>query len=311
MAAKGPIRAGTVKVYAIRDGVQGSTPLAQGDTDAGGNYTVDCGSYKGAVVVEVTGGSYKDEVSGTTVNLKTPLRAVFANASTGRKKVAVTPLTELAYKKARGGGPKLSAAAIDAANASIAAAFNLTDIVSTLPDFSGVDDDRKKYAAACGSFAQLVNDDKGSGESLDDALPRLLNRLGDEMEHGGGFSLDSIGRMNDAITKFSNSGRNQTGSTITPLPAPTSGLLKLTTSGNATTIGAIDVTVNLPAGVTVKADPATGEVQQGGIVTISGVAAIGDNRLVSAKFTPGTPGRLHIALINTAGFGPGLSRLRG
>ena len=121
----------------------------------------------------------------------------------------------------------------------------------------------------------------------------------------GGFSVDSIGKMNDAITNFSNSGNNQSGGAITPIPAPTGGLLQLVCSGGATTIGAIDVTVNLPAGVTVKANAATGEVTSGDVVTISGVAAVGGNNLVSAKFTPGTPGQLHIALINTAGFGPG------
>ena len=306
MASKGPIRGGTVQVFAIRSGVEDrSAPIGTGDTDAGGNYTIDLGSYKGAAVVEVTGGSYRDEVSGATVALKTPLRAVFANASTGRKKVAVTPLTELAYKKARGNGTQLTPAVIDTANASIATSFSLTNIISTLPDPFAVDEDQKKYAAACGSFAQLVNDDKGPGETLDVALPRLLTRMGDEMESGGGLSLDSIVKMNDAITEFCNSGKNQTGSTIDPIPLPTSGFLKLAGSGNATAIGAIDLTVDFPAGVTVKANTATGEVTEGGIVTISGVAAVGDNRLVSAKFTPGTPGRLHIALINTAGFGPG------
>jgi hypothetical protein len=306
MASKGPIRAGTVKVFAIRSGVEDmSAPIGLGDTDAGGNYTVDVGSYKGPLVVEVTGGSYKDEVSGTSVALKAPLRTVIANAMTGRTKVAVTPFTELAYKKAKGGGPQLTTASIDAANASIAASFNLTDIVSTLPDLSGTAEDQKKYAAACGSFAQLVNDNKGSNETLDDALPRLLNQMGDEMEKSGGFSLDSIGKLNDAITKFSTSGKNQTGSTIAPLPAPTGGFLKLATSGNAGTIGAIDVAVNLPAGVTVKANSATGEITSGDVVTVSGVAAVGDNKLVSAKFTSGSPAQLHIALINTTGFGPG------
>ena len=153
-----------------------------------------CGSYKGPLVVEVTGGSYKDEVSGATVALKTPLRAVFANASTGRKKVAVTPLTELAYKKAKGNGTKLTAAAIDAANASIAASFSLTDIISTLPDPSGAGEDQKKYAAACGSFAQLVNDNKGPGETLDDALPRLLTQMGDEMEKAAASRLTPSAR---------------------------------------------------------------------------------------------------------------------
>jgi len=57
----------------------------------------------------------------------------------------------------------------------------------------------------------------------------------------------------------------------------------------------------------VNADVTTGETAAG-VVTISGVAAAGDNRLSSAKFTPAAgdiPARLRIVLINTAGFGLG------
>ena len=124
------------------------------------------------------------------------------------------------------------------------------------------------------------------------------------MEHGSGFSLDSIGKLNSAITKFSSSDKNQSGGVVTPFPAPTGGHLKLNASGTANNIGSIDVTVDLPVGVKVQADSITGEVAAG-VVAISGVAAVGDSKLVSAKYTPGAPGRLHIALVNTTGFGAG------
>lgn len=306
MASKGPIKAGTVKVFAIRGGIRDSAPLKEGPTDNNGNYSIDVGSYKGAVMVEVTGGSYTDEVSGAVVNLKAPLRAVFANATTGRKTVAVTPLTEMAYKKAQGAGA-FTAASIDDANAKVAAMFNLTSIVSTLPVAGGTSDDQKKYAAACGSIAQLVNDNKNTNESLDDALPRLLTQMGNEMEDNGGFSPDTFTKMNNAITKFSNSDKNRSGGAITPIPTPTGGLLKLATSGAANTIGAIDVTVIFPAGVKVKADATTGEAAAD-VISISGVAAVGGNKLVSAKFAPataGNPARLHIILVNASGFGIG------
>src|SRR5919108_5016260 len=105
MASKGPIRNGTVKVYAIRDGVEDrSAPVGEVQTDNGGNYSIYVGSYKGPILVEVTGGSYTDEVSGARVDLTVPLRAMSSDASNKVKMVAVTPLTELAYKKAKGGG---------------------------------------------------------------------------------------------------------------------------------------------------------------------------------------------------------------
>jgi hypothetical protein len=307
MASKGPIKEGTVKLFAIHDGVQDIAPLKEATTDGNGNYTIDIGSYKGPVLVEVTGGSYTDEVSGAVVALKTPLRAVFSNASTGTKTMAVTPLTELAFKKAKGKGA-LTTASIDDSNKSVAASFKLTDIISTLPIAAGSRDDQKKYAAACGSFSQLANNrQKSSGGSLDDALKGVMDDMGTEMEHGGNLSIDTFTKLNDAITEFSSSDKNKTGGTITPIAAPTSGILKLSTSGGADTITGIDMTVNLPAGVKVKADAITGEAASG-VITISGVADVGATKLVLAKFIPataGTPAKLNIGLANVTGFGMG------
>jgi hypothetical protein len=304
MASKGPIQAGTVKAFAVSFGaVDISAPIGQGVTDGSGNYSIDIGLYKGPVVVEVTGGTFTDEVSGTTVTLKTPLRAVFTNISTDTKTVAVTPMTELAYRKAKGAGA-LTAESISSANTSVASTFGLRDIVSTLPIPGGAGADQKKYAAACGSFSQLVNNQKNSGESLDDALTRLLTQMGDEQENNGKLSANSTSMLNDAITEFNNNANNQTGSTIAPIPTPTSGLLTLGTAGAANIIAGIDMTVNLPAGIIVDADPLTGVVADG-VVTISGVAAVGTRNMSVAKYTPasiGTPALLHVIIANAFGF---------
>jgi hypothetical protein len=81
-----------------------------------------------------------------------------------------------------------------------------------------------------------------------------------------------------------------------------SGQLKLATSGTPKLIGGIDMTVNLPAGMIVDSDPATGETATGA-VTISGPAALGNN-LIMAKLTPasnGAPAQLHIVLVSADG----------
>lgn len=304
IASKGPIKAAKVRIIAIRDGAEDLTaPIGQGVTDQNGNYAVDIGAYTGPFLVEVTGGSFTDEVSGAAVTMKSPMRALFSNAVTGAHTIAVTPLTELAYKKASGAGA-LSAASIDDANAIISSYFNLDSIISILPDSGGVGE-QKKYAAVLGSISQYISNKKGQNESLDDALARLFKQMGDEMENAGGLSLGTINDINTAIADFTNSGKNQTGVAVTPLPSPVSGLLKLTSAGTST-VGALDVTVNFPAGVKVLFDGATGEAAPG-VVTVSGAAASG-NCLQTAKFTPafgGSPAQLHLGLITATGFGTG------
>jgi hypothetical protein len=307
LASKGPINKGTVKVFAIRNGaIDTAVPIGQGQTDANGKYTVDCGAFKGPVMVEVTGGTFTDEVSGATVTLKSPLQAVFANASTGKTTVAVTPLTHLACKRAKG-HPAITPDIINESNASVATTFNLPDIVSTLPVAGVGDAKQKKYAAACGSFSQLANNrSKSSGQSLDDALQSVMTELENEAEHSGGLSDDSINRIKTAEAEFNSGGKNETGADA-PTVTPTNGILKISTAGPANIIGAVDLTVNLPAGATVAADPATGEAAAG-TVTITGAAATGNNKLVSAKVTPASnagPGKVTISMVNATGFGPG------
>lgn len=212
LASKGPINKGTVKVFAVRDGVQDTTAIGQGQTDAAGHYSIDVGSYKGPVVVEVTG-SFTDEVDPTaTVTLQNPLRAVFSNASSGGNTVAVTPMTELACKKAKRGGAKLTKATIDDANTTIASKFSLTDIVSTLPVAGGSKSGEKEYAAACGTISQLANNSKKqSGKKLDDALTDVMSKMENEIEVHGDLSDDSVNELNAAGVEFSHSDRNKSG----------------------------------------------------------------------------------------------------
>jgi len=303
VASKGPIKSATVKLFDVTFGaVDTSSPLGVGQTDDNGNFSIDIASHQGPAVVEVTGGSFTDEVSGASVALNVPLHTIVPDVPGGTiTTAATTPLTELAFRQAKGAGD-LNADSINKANASIASMFGLGDIVSTLPAPGG-SDDQKKYAAACGAFSQLVFDNRRLGESPDGALTRLLTQMGDEMEATGKLSTDSTVMINSAILNFS--GSNAVGATL--LPVPTSGVLKFGTTGAPSVIFGIDVTIALPPGVIVDADPLTGQTANG-VVTISGGAAVGSNPVSVAKYTPaaiGTPGQLHIALLNSAGFGLG------
>lgn len=315
MVSKGPISGATVNVFPINSGIADTTaPIGAGQTVDGGSFSVDLGSHEGPVLVEVTGGTFTDEASGSTVALKIPLHAIIPEAGAGTATtVTVTPMTELAYKKAKGAGP-FTSASINDANASVALAFGLKDIIGVLPVSGGETDDQKKYAAACGAFSKLINDNRNEGESLDDALGRILGRMGGEEEDSGQLSSASTGMIEGAISSFNAGASNisgltsdTTGTTVVSAPSFTTGLLHLATVGIPFAITGIDVTIALPLGVTVDYDRITG-VTAPGIVTISGVANFGNNNVIVAKFTPaffGTPGLLHIVLQNPNGFGLG------
>jgi hypothetical protein len=312
VAAKGPINGGTIKVYAVKNGqVDTSTVLGSGTTatDGSGVYSVTLDSVPtGPVVVEVSGGSYTDEASGTPdVALKTPLRVVVSSIVDGAK-IAITPLTHLAFEQVDGIG-NYTSVGIDGANSQIGSFFGVGDIIGSLPFDStkpvpaGAIGDQAKYAGALGVFSQLVNDRKGTG-TLDDALGAVLLQLETELETNGGFTQTTVDSLNTSITTYTNSGKNRGGS-IPSAIVFNKGVLQLATLGTlagGTLINGIDCTISMPPGVTVKSDPATGETPAG-VVTPSSMAA--SNSFASGKYDK-TANTLRIVLLNVQpGFGIG------
>lgn len=88
---------------------------------------------------------------------------------------------------------------------------------------------------------------------------------------------------------------------------PTTATLKLSTSTSGTlapdAMSGIQISVILPAGVTVKAN--TGGSVQDGVVSVSGVAAPGMAQSLYTPASGATPGKLTIVVASNAGFGPG------
>jgi hypothetical protein len=95
-----------------------------------------------------------------------------------------------------------------------------------------------------------------------------------------------------------------------PASAPTTAIVKILTSGTLASgalIGGIDVTLNLPAGVSVKATPDSVNpavyVTDAGVITVSGVAA-GTNTTAIGTYTA-SPNSVAIHVVNADGFGTG------
>jgi hypothetical protein len=312
LATKGPIGGATVNVFAIRSGVTDTVPLGQATTNAEGNYTVETFDYTGPVVVEVTGGTYKDEISHASVTLKAPLRAMSFIAPTGggaTMTIVVTPLTELAVNKAMG-SPALTNAVIDASNAFVANYFGISDIVTILPsNLAGATDSQKKYISTLGEISQLVIDSKqpdgwAPGQTMDDALTAVMSRLGGELQQAGVFSDPTVSAIDRAKLLFSDGvGTTSPPSIIPPPPIPAGGVLKIGTTGipaPVSTMTQINVTLVLPPGITV-------DTAVPGNVTLSGVAAAGAKGVITATFAAGTgttPGTVAMSVQNTP-FGVG------
>ncbi len=302
VAALGPISGGDVKVYAVRDGkIDTSAVLGAGKTVDDGRYTITLSSAPtGPVIVEVTGGTYTDEASGTPgVNNTIKLQAAVPSVADGAK-IAVTLITHLAFSELEGIGT-FTAAEIDDTNLQIGRFFGVSDIIrslpfdATLPAPAGVNNDQRTYSAVLAVISQLVNDRKGS-LSLEDAMASVHVELETELINNGGFSLATINGINTAIVNYSKSGKNKGGLPIKPVTF-SGGVLQLSTAGTlpaGTLINGIDFSVTLPAGVAVKTDPMTGEALPGVVVPVTVAER---NSQVSVKYDKAA-NVLHIILIN-------------
>jgi fibronectin type 3 domain-containing protein len=165
------------------DGARGDAIGSATTTDASGNYSLNLGDYTGPVLIESTGGTYKDWVTGVNVSVTSPLplSALVSNAS-GAVKVNVTPLTHMASLRARQDirvNKSDVATAIDSANTKIGEYFKILDIITNVPidptvanSGVGVSQTRIDYAMVLGGISQRASTGGMDPFSLVDALSR-------------------------------------------------------------------------------------------------------------------------------------------
>jgi ELWxxDGT repeat protein len=210
IASKGIISGAVAKAYGVNaDGSKGAE-LGSDQTDADGKYSIDLGDYNGPIIVEVVGGSYEDEATGTIkANIK--LRAVVPNAK-GNTKAAVTPLTEMAVQLA---GSIFTVSRINNVNAKVAVLIGGADITETQPpdirdDLGGATTAEKDYTMVLAAISQMIED--GSAPDVANVVAMISNDLADDgkLEVNGSGAGDLL---QGALGNFVESADNKTGLT--------------------------------------------------------------------------------------------------
>jgi hypothetical protein len=133
---KGPVSGATVKAFAVTGGMMGSQ-LSSAITDANGAFAMSMGNYAGPVMLQMSGGTYTDEATGTLMAMGTGdmMTAVMPTVAAGSAVtgVEVTPLTAMAQAMALHMAGGLTDANIAAANAAVGNYFMVGDILHTQP----------------------------------------------------------------------------------------------------------------------------------------------------------------------------------
>lgn len=236
-AVKGPVGGGTVTAYAISNGTMGAQ-LASATTDAQGNFQISIGAYSGPVMLQLSGGTYVDEASGTTMSMSPGdvMAAVVPSVTSGGtvSNIQVTPLTSMAQAMAKIKVGGMSETNIAAANTSVGNFFMVNDILHTPPmnplvpgSSASATQDMRNYGMVIAAMSQSA---KNLGmTSSSNMVTAMMNDASDGVMNGtmGGSAITMSGM---------GSGMMGGGSTMMQTTAGTSGLTTAMTQFMGTTM---------------------------------------------------------------------------
>jgi hypothetical protein len=111
--------------------------LASGTTNSMGSFSMSVGAYSGPIMLKMTGGSYANLATGTTMTMLAGdvMTAVIPTISSGTTVTGIhmTPLTSMAQARAQAMTGGMMDANITAANTAVGSYFMVTDILHTGP----------------------------------------------------------------------------------------------------------------------------------------------------------------------------------
>lgn len=241
LALKGPLNGATVTAYGITGGQVGAQ-IGTATTDANGGFSMTTGNYTGAVMLQVSGGAYTDEATGTLMTMAPGdvMTAALPTVAAGAmiSGIQVTPITAMAQTMAQHLADGMTDANIAAANAAMGTYFSVNDILHTQPmnplvsnSGTGASVDAQNYGMALAAISQaahtqgmatssamvtaLMNDaSDGIMDGKDGNIPVQMGGMA-----GGAMMPTNAGTsgLGAAMNTFMTSTQNKSGITTTTL----------------------------------------------------------------------------------------------
>ncbi len=238
---KGPVGSATVTAYGIAGGQVGA-PVGTATTDASGNFTMAVGSYAGSLMLQVSGGTYTDEATGTTMTLAPGdvMTAVMPSITSGvtTSGIQVTPVTAMAQSMASNMAGGMTDANITAANTALGNYFQVSDILHVQPmnplatgSGTGANQDAQNYGmtlAAMSKQAQVMGLNSSSAlvtammnDASDNVFDGKARGAAVQMGGMGGGSMmpsnTGTSGLGAAMNAFMSSAQNKSGITTATL----------------------------------------------------------------------------------------------
>lgn len=241
-AVKGPVSGANVVAFGVGpDGAKGAQ-IGSATTDVSGNFHMQIGNYSGPLMLEMMGGGFDDEATGTHMGMGATdvMTAVIPDMTAGStlSGIQITPLTSMAQRMAQNMRGGMTQANITQSNSAMGDYFGVSDIIAVHPmdptvpgSGATADQDQRDYGmaiAAMSEFASTMGMTTSSG-----MVTAMMNDASDGVMNGmmGGTAIDMGGMggmmpgmmmqpdagtsgMATAMTSFILSSQNKSGVTL-------------------------------------------------------------------------------------------------
>ena len=227
-ATKGPVNGGTVTAFGISANGTRGAQIGSAKTGAQGNFAMHVGNYSGAVMLQLSGGQYRDEATDQTMNMyqNAVMTAVIPDMIAGETigNIEITPLTSMAQARAQNMTGGMTQANIASANSTMGQFFDISDILTTHPmdplvqdSGAGANQAQRNYGMTLAAMSQeayqlaMPNSSGIVTAMMDDASDGKM----DGMMGGNNISMGGMGGMMGGVMMQSSAGTSDLASAMT------------------------------------------------------------------------------------------------
>jgi hypothetical protein len=254
----GDMSQGMVTAYAVNNGTRGAQ-IASTAMDSSGEFSMSLGSYAGPMMLQVTGGTFADEATSTTMHMGSSdvMTAVMTGITGGAQVsgICITAVTSMAQARAAGMSGGMTDANIAAANTAVGNYFMMSNLLTTRPidmtmagsgTTSGVTQEQMNHGAAIAAMSQsakrlgmTTTSSAFVTSMMNDATDGTMNGMmgSTQIQMGGGMmgggmmgSHSGTSDLATDMTSFMDSAKNRSGLTSANVNA----LIQTLSSSNGT-----------------------------------------------------------------------------
>ena len=165
---EGPVSGATVTAWSLNTNGARGNQIGSGQTDANGNFSISMGTHSGPFMLQVSGGTYRDEATGTQMSMgNNVMTCMMPQMSAGSpvNGIQVTALTSMAQMMAQNMPGGMNQANITRANSAVGNYFGVSDITMVHPmdptmngSGAGSTQDMRNYGMSMAAMSQYAKE---------------------------------------------------------------------------------------------------------------------------------------------------------